>query len=195
MGLDVGCGNGKYLGARKGVYIVGSDRYVRPHCTLSISQLTSTRSHNLTKIAKSHHEHDALVADGIDVPHPTGRFDFAISIAVIHHFSTRERRVSAVRAVLETLKASGTCLFFAWALEQKGSRRGWDENSNQDVMVPWVLQEKKKKEPDSEPRTFLRYYHLYKKGELEEDVQSAGGEVTAAGFDRDNWWVIARRAS
>lgn len=26
IGLDVGCGNGKYLGARDGIYIVGSDR-------------------------------------------------------------------------------------------------------------------------------------------------------------------------
>lgn len=28
VGADVGCGNGKYLGVNRGVYIIGSDRYV-----------------------------------------------------------------------------------------------------------------------------------------------------------------------
>jgi len=78
-----------------------------------------------------------------------------------------------------------------WALEQKGSRRGWDEGDEQDVMVPWVLKSGKgSKEAD---RTFQRYYHLYKKGELEEDIQQAGGVVLESGYEKDNWWAIAAR--
>ncbi|KAL1876916.1 hypothetical protein VTK73DRAFT_8993 [Phialemonium thermophilum] len=42
-----------------------------------------------------------------------------------------------------------------------------------------------------EERTFQRYYHLYRQGELEEDVQAAGGEILGSGYERDNWWVIA----
>jgi tRNA (uracil-5-)-methyltransferase TRM9 len=55
-------------------------------------------------------------------------------------------------------------------------------------MVPWVL--KSKGQPD---QTYQRYYHLYAKGELEEDVISAGGAVVESGYEKDNWWVIARR--
>jgi tRNA (uracil-5-)-methyltransferase TRM9 len=76
-----------------------------------------------------------------------------------------------------------------WALEQKGSRRGWDEGDEQDVMVPWVL--KSGKGSTEADKTFQRYYHLYKKGELEEDVQRAGGVVLESGYEKDNWWAIA----
>ncbi|KAK4115554.1 S-adenosyl-L-methionine-dependent methyltransferase [Canariomyces notabilis] len=38
---------------------------------------------------------------------------------------------------------------------------------------------------------FQRYYHLYRKGELEEDVLAAGGIVVSSGYERDNWWVVA----
>ena len=44
-----------------------------------------------------------------------------------------------------------------------------------------------------ESRTFHRYYHLYRKGELEEDVLAAGGKVVFAGYEKDNWWVLAAR--
>ncbi|KAF2826227.1 S-adenosyl-L-methionine-dependent methyltransferase [Ophiobolus disseminans] len=200
VGADVGCGNGKYLAVNKKVFIVGSDR-----------------STNLIKIAKQHAPHSTLVADNLSLPHPPGTFDFAISIAVIHHLSTPARRIEAVKAVFDILrrpsssgsKDGGKALIYVWALEQKDSRRGWDEGHKQDVMVPWVLKQKKEKKPrkkqggvssdveageDEESKgdkTFLRYYHLYKKGELEQDIQEAGGVVSESGYEKDNWWAIA----
>ncbi|KAF2855000.1 S-adenosyl-L-methionine-dependent methyltransferase [Plenodomus tracheiphilus IPT5] len=219
IGADVGCGNGKYLAVNPEVFIVGSDR-----------------SSNLAKIAKQHHPHSTIIADTLSLPHPNLIFDFAISIAVIHHLSTPARRIEAVKCVLDLLrrpgpKSSGSssgssgdqpgkALIYVWALEQKDSRRGWDEGHEQDVMVPWVLKGKKegrlkkkkdgkvKKEEEEEgelegggapqgvqgangDKTFLRYYHLYRKGELEGDVEKAGGVVLEAGYEKDNWWVIA----
>lgn len=106
-------------------------------------------------------------------------------------------------------------MIYVWALEQKDSRRGWDEGHEQDVMVPWVLKQKKEKEAkrrkkrdgdvveearDQEEKkekkvegdkTFLRYYHLYRKGELESDIEQAGGVVLESGYEKDNWWAIA----
>ncbi|KAK3397227.1 S-adenosyl-L-methionine-dependent methyltransferase [Sordaria brevicollis] len=41
---------------------------------------------------------------------------------------------------------------------------------------------------------FQRYYHLYRKGELEEDVLAARGAVVMSGYERDNWWVVATHA-
>ncbi|ANB13962.1 hypothetical protein AWJ20_4915 [Sugiyamaella lignohabitans] len=80
---------------------------------------------------------------------------------------------------------------------------------DQDVMVPWVLQNKvnKKKnqlkeaaaepetapeppKPEEPPVVWNRYYHLYKQGELEEDVVTAKGRVVESGYERDNWWAI-----
>lgn len=179
--------------------------------------LISCRSTNLVKIATQHEPHSTVVADNLSLPHPPGTFDFAISIAVIHHLSTPVRRIEAVKAILEILKhpssqvsrVSGKALIYVWALEQKDSRRGWDEGHEQDVMVPWVLKQKKEKKPRRKQRvvakdetksvekeqngdkTFLRYYHLYKKGELEQDIEEAGGVVLESGYEKDNWWAIA----
>ena len=106
---------------------------------------------------------------------------------------------------------------YVWALEQESSRRGWSEKDDQDVMVPWVMKGKvvKKvkgrgrkrgggegegeKEEEQQPqqeadKTFHRYYHLYRQGELEENVRDAGGVVVEAGYEKDNWWAIAERA-
>ncbi|KAK0122152.1 tRNA methyltransferase, has a role in tRNA modification [Cadophora gregata] len=178
IGLDIGCGNGKYLAVNKDVFIIASDR-----------------STNLVNIATQHEPHAAVVADSLSLPHQDGRFDFAICIAVVHHLSTRERRAEAVGAILKCLKGDGKALVYVWALEQKGSRRGWDEGGEQDVMVPWVMKSGKKKvEEGAEPeKTFQRYYHLYRKGELEEDVVNVGGVVVESGYEKDNWWAICRK--
>ncbi|KEQ92781.1 hypothetical protein AUEXF2481DRAFT_68298 [Aureobasidium subglaciale EXF-2481] len=193
VGLDIGCGNGKYLTVNPDVFIVGSDR-----------------SPSLTKIASSHQPHAAVVSDILSLPHQNHAFDFAISIAVLHHLSTPERRVEAVQTILDTLNADGQALLYVWALEQKDSRRGWDEGNQQDTMVPWKLQNKgdaAQPEPSPEQaqtttgtslepagdKTFYRYYHLYRKGELEENIELAGGTIVEAGYDRDNWWAICQR--
>ena len=48
--------------------------------------------------------HDAILADSLNLPHANHVFDFAICIAVIHHLSSPERRVAAIRAIVATLK-------------------------------------------------------------------------------------------
>ncbi|KAG9649338.1 S-adenosyl-L-methionine-dependent methyltransferase, partial [Aureobasidium melanogenum] len=206
VGLDIGCGNGKYLTVNPDVFIVGSDR-----------------SPSLIKFASAHQPHAAVVSDILALPHQNHHFDFAISIAVLHHLSTPERRVEAVQTILDTLNSNGKALLYVWALEQKDSRRGWDEGNQQDTMVPWVMREKKEKQkkgrkqqnkgdavqqPEAsagqtqttgtslEPagdKTFYRYYHLYRKGELEQNIELAGGTIVEAGYDRDNWWAICQR--
>ncbi|KAI1266244.1 uracil-5--methyltransferase TRM9 [Xylariaceae sp. FL1019] len=180
VGLDVGCGNGKYLAARRSgdVHMIGSDR-----------------SANLVAIARDYnaHGHDVAVADSLALPFRRGCADFVLCIAVIHHMSTRERRVDALRRLLECTRRDGQVLVYVWALEQSSSRRGWDENSDQDQLVPWVMKAKQNKEggdATAADATYQRFYHLYREGELEEDMRTAGGRVLESGYERDNWWVI-----
>lgn len=187
VGVDVGCGNGKYLNVNPNICIVGSDR-----------------CENLVKLAReSSATQDVVIADILSPPHEPHRFDFAVSIAVIHHMSSHERRVEAVASILQLLKLSSgsRALLYVWALEQKHSRRGWDKDSEQDVLVPWVLTKQFRSQethpgpsvgalPPGAERPFLRYYHLYHKGELESDVEAAGGTVINSGYEKDNWWAI-----
>lgn len=184
IGLDVGCGNGKYLTVNPALHIFASDR-----------------SAELVKLARAERAGEVSVADGLALPYRGGVFDFVISIAVVHHLSTQQRRRDAIAALLDMLRVAttatagdnddngGRAMVFVWALEQKGSRRGWDVGSAQDRMVPWVMRSKGKAD-----ETFQRYYHLYRQGELEEDVVAVGGVVEESGYERDNWWAIFRRS-
>ncbi|KAL1763902.1 alkylated DNA repair protein alkB-like 8 isoform X1, partial [Sigmodon hispidus] len=72
---DIGCGNGKYLGINKELYMIGCDR-----------------SQNLVDICRER-QFQTLVCDALSVPFRSGAFDACISIAVIHHFSTVRTRV------------------------------------------------------------------------------------------------------
>lgn len=236
VGFDVGCGNGKYLGVNRDVFMVGSDR------SASLIAHAKTRTKQLqTQQANAGTGGDAggvaigtdvLVADGLSLPFRERAADFAICVAVIHHMSTRTRRQEAIRQLLRCVKLGeagqpgGQVLVYVWALEQGTSRRGWDEGGEQDLLVPWVLKSQQKKQrkgtqdqgtgadiksgeatstaaastaaadesgaaPGQSDPVFQRYYHLYRKGELEEDVMAAGGVVVKSGYERDNWWVVA----
>ncbi|KAK6202960.1 S-adenosyl-L-methionine-dependent methyltransferase [Scheffersomyces amazonensis] len=207
VGIDVGCGNGKYLGINEKLFIIGTDR-----------------SDGLIECAQGiSSNYNVGVADGLNLPHPDNSLDFAISIAVIHHFATEERRIEAIAHILSKIKSGGEFLIYCWALEQENSRRGYKEGDDQDILIPWVLakkQEKKPKQPrrrkqpsnevvekddlkpelnvnetpENEPETKYRYYHLYKKGELVDNaLRTKQCTIVEEGYEKDNWWVIVKK--
>lgn len=246
VGLDVGCGNGKYLGVNPDVFLVGSDRsaalvtLARDHGRAVESSSAGTPA--LPPSSSEPHPKprgtEVLVADGLSLPFRASAVDFAICIAVIHHMSTRERRREALRHLLDSVRkpsgapgdVGGTVLVFVWALEQGSSRRGWEQGGDQDLLVPWVMksqpqkkkakgkggavsankspeaqaevvsqqqeqpQEEQQQQQQQNEKTYQRYYHLYKEGELEDDVKAVGGQVLSHGYDRDNWWAVAANA-
>ncbi|NXJ86335.1 ALKB8 protein, partial [Trogon melanurus] len=61
----------------------------------------------------------AFVCDALSVPMHSGSCDACISIAVIHHFSTAERRLAAIRELARLLRPGGTALIYVWAMEQE----------------------------------------------------------------------------
>ncbi|AEO71690.1 8e123db9-0b01-47d5-9241-0eb55aebfbe6 [Thermothielavioides terrestris] len=241
IGLDVGCGNGKYLGVNPDVFMVGSDRspsliaLARSRCKqLQFQQGLAAGAGTGGDVGGAAVGTDVLVADGLSLPFRERAADFVICVAVIHHMSTRARRQDAIRQLLrcvqpgEAGRNGGRVLVYVWALEQATSRRGWDKGGEQDLLVPWVLKSQQKQrreqkgirdhgavgdtpgsksgdrppspaatsaEPGAGPSqtdpVFQRYYHLYREGELEEDVLAAGGVVVSSGYEKDNWWVVA----
>ncbi|KAG8164520.1 hypothetical protein KVR01_006438 [Diaporthe batatas] len=349
VGLDIGCGNGKNMSVNRDVVMLGCDRSAAL-VALARDSMCTARYRKQQQQQQQQHDGgkvpdaeagaalsgdiiagaDAVTADSLLLPFREAGADFVICIAVIHHLSTRERRVDAIRQLLRCVRrgeggstsagvttqphdvhdaagaakgaadaqgsssTSGQVLVYVWALEQSGSRRGWAEGGEQDLLVPWVMkapQQKKAKvkgqkkqdrrnkqaedgaeaeeaktqhvdrstvqhggasggeegdwksdggkrqrqrqqqqhrcqQPEQKrqhaqdeavaadatadpgtaendvaagnaqqaahtDKTFHRYYHLYRKGELEEEVIAAGGSVLSSGYERDNWWVIA----
>ena len=254
VGLDVGCGNGKYLSVNRDVFLLGSDRSSalvalarhRGSAESGVGSRTGGagsdgddggRRKNVTatgaaaaRSTASTAQAEVLVADGLFLPFRREAADFVICVAVIHHLSTRERRQDGIRQLLQCVPplevpsddsssshtaGGGKVLVYVWALEQESSRRGWEEGGEQDLLVPWVMRSQRHKgekaaakgatsgertpdlasETSQKDLTFQRYYHLYRKGEIEEDVRAAGGKVLSSGYEKDNWWAIAVRAS
>ncbi|XP_021526484.2 alkylated DNA repair protein alkB homolog 8 [Aotus nancymaae] len=102
---DIGCGNGKYLGINKELYMIGCDR-----------------SQNLVDICRER-QFQASVCDALAVPVRSGACDACISIAVIHHFATAERRVAALQELVRLLRPGGKALIYVWAMEQEYNKQ------------------------------------------------------------------------
>ncbi|GIY62052.1 probable tRNA methyltransferase 9B [Caerostris extrusa] len=111
---SLGCGNGKYLDINPDVMKIGSDR-----CAA------------LTAAARSK-DFEVLTSDNLHMPFRDETFDAVLSIAVIHHFATTDRRIAAIKELTRVLRIGGKVLITVWAMEQR--HRKFD---SQDVLVPW----------------------------------------------------------
>lgn len=60
----------------------------------------------------------------------------ALSIAVIHHLSTFERRLAAVTEMARVIRTGGRLMIYVWAYEQPNGKF-----TSQDVLVPWHMHE------------------------------------------------------
>ncbi|XP_069872379.1 probable tRNA methyltransferase 9B isoform X1 [Dipodomys merriami] len=111
---DIGCGTGKYLKVNSQVHILGCD-YCKP----------------LVEIARNGGS-EVMVCDNLNLPFRDQGFDAVISIGVIHHFSTKQRRIRAIKEMARVLVPGGQLMIYVWAMEQKN--RHFEK---QDVLVPW----------------------------------------------------------
>lgn len=172
--LDVGCGNGKYMKEHVNTY--GCDN-----------------STNLASICKRK-EGEVLLADNLNLPYRSDTYDAVISIAVIHHFASVERRIRSIQQLVRVCRPSGRILIYVWAFEQTGRNQG--KYQEQDAYIPWTLSSRFRGKHTTEDDTvLLRYYHLFRQGELERliDECTTGVLVEQSGFDHQNWFVILRK--
>ncbi|XP_070158511.1 uncharacterized protein Fid isoform X2 [Polyergus mexicanus] len=111
---DIGCGNGKYLSVNHSIFKIGVDRCKR-----------------FTDIAREK-ENEVLICDNLALPFREESFDAVLSIAVVHHFATTERRVHALKELARILRIGGRLVISVWAMEQKHRKF-----ESQDVLIPW----------------------------------------------------------
>ncbi|EWC76270.1 hypothetical protein C923_03055 [Plasmodium falciparum UGT5.1] len=72
--------------------------------------------------------------------------DLCISIAVIHHLGTHEKRKQAVKEMVRCTKIGGRILIYVWAYEQQENVVGNRKFDSQDIFVPWYFQQQYKTE-------------------------------------------------
>ena len=164
---DIGCGNGKNMLYRTDLKSTGMDL-----CE-SFVEICINRGLNVVR------------GDIRSIPFESDSFDNSISIAVIHHLEKREDRVKAIEEILRITKNDGKILISVWAFEQ-------DEKSKrkfltQDEMVPFQKKNGEK---------FYRYYHLYRKGEIEEElkmIDSNKFEIVKSYDENNNYILVLKK--
>lgn len=208
--LDVGCGNGKYLGINDKIIKMGCDR------SDALLQVCLERKFNVFQ------------CDCLELPLYDGTVDAVISIAVIHHLATSERRIKAINEMVRVLITGGTALIYVWAKDQQKDNKKssylmqhQSKTNNQDpsetetftidsdeiqlpihrnrtqfhhtnVLVPWKL--KQKEIPHDQQKIFLRYYHVFEDGELEELCKkNTNVEIVKSFYDQGNHCVILKK--
>lgn len=164
---DIGCGNGKnmYL-SRKDIKFKGMDF-----------------STEFVKICLSKGL-DVIEGNILNIPFNSDYFDNVICIAVVHHLSERNDRIKAIQELLRITKPGGKILIYVWAFNQpENSKRKFKTN---DEMVPY-------KKINGE--VYFRYYHLYNKGELEDDIHNAGSNINIveSGYEYGNYYTIIEK--
>ncbi|KAK0084307.1 hypothetical protein PV325_007302, partial [Microctonus aethiopoides] len=194
--LDVGCGNGKYLTNHPGIFKIGLDR------STGLSEICKKKSFEI------------LLSDCLQLPFKTNSVDAIISIAVIHHLSTSERRQNAFLELLRVLRPGGRCLVYVWAKEQERNSkkstylRSNTNNSNDPGIIARDYQKlcNGLMLPIHENRTnfihndvlvpwkrkgggeFFRYYHVFEENEFGDLCRNLpGSEVEQIYYDQGNW--------
>ena len=161
---DVGCGNGRNMDIRTDCKFIGCDN-----------------NRNLLCEAKKNN-HECYYGDNLNIPFSDGVADAVLSIAVIHHFSTKERRIAALSEIFRILKPSGCALIYVWAHEQVKFAT-YPKNA----MVDWNDQ--------NSGKIYQRFYYLFTLQELDELVSDnfRDIEIIESGVQKDNYYVICKK--
>uniref|UniRef100_A0A0K8UMG1 Putative methyltransferase KIAA1456 n=1 Tax=Bactrocera latifrons TaxID=174628 RepID=A0A0K8UMG1_BACLA len=156
---DVGCGNGRYLA----------------HGNRSICTVGVDRCYRLSKVAREKGG-EVIMCDNLELPFRDNSFDAVLSLAVVHHFATTERRVNALRELARVLRIGGRVIITVWALEQRHRRF-----ESQDVLIPWqppkIRNMSCSDEEDDE--SFLPPYHAYTEDSTNSSRSAGDGDSSS----------------
>lgn len=164
--LEAGSGNGKNMKYRKDIVNISFD--------LCSKFCEMTQKGNI----------DSFIANNLTIPIKSNSIDNLLSIAVIHHLSTYERRLQCLQELVRILKPNGRLLIQVWAYEQSiKSRTQFTEQEN---LIEFKNPEQTMKE--------YRYYHVFKKKELDNMLKSIPNiKIVKSFWEVGNWVMIIEK--
>lgn len=165
--LDVGCGNGRNMFYRNDIQVVGIEL-----------------SHKLCEIVR---QRGGSVVNGsmTSIPFHANTFDAVMAIASYHHLYHSQDRKQAILEMSRVLKPNGLLNIHVWAMEQPPRSKRRFTQSNE--IVSWK---------NKDGKQFDRYYHIYRKGELEREILEYSGnmlELESMDYEEGNWIGIFRK--
>ncbi|MCG2870142.1 MAG: class I SAM-dependent methyltransferase [Vulcanisaeta sp.] len=122
---------------------------------------------------------------GTHLPIRPGSIDLAVSLAVLHHVP-RDLVTNVLHGVKQSLKVGGLFTATVWGCVGDALERLVDRVDDCEGYVPWSY---------GLGRRVLRYYRLYREGELEREVTEAGLRVVKSGIiwigRYANYYIVA----
>ena len=199
---DIGCGDGKYFAASwsSGHYVIGSDMSLELlRCTLNGTGGGKDARQKAFDDSGDSRRPEVFGGDILNIALRDGSVDAVICIAVLHHISTRERRIRCLQELCRIVKVGGKVDVQAWALEQDPKSKR--QFKNQDLHVPFKAQPRHLakdaestgggvRDETSGLITFERFCHVYREGELGELAGEIEGlQILEQGWDSGNHYI------
>lgn len=175
--LDLGCGNGRNL-----VFLEE-----RGHAVVGLDASTGLLARSALKAGTRR----LVRGDALALPFPSSTFDGVHCVAAVHHLPSEGDRHQCAREAARVLRRRGFLLLSAWALEQDRFHSTVEEHLRKgdepaaDVYVPWRR---------GDGRVFQRFYHLFRRGELDALVKGAGLAPERSWREGDNNVVFAAKS-
>jgi len=165
INCDIGCGNGKNMLYRK-INFKGID--------ICDEFVKICNQRNL----------DVIKGNILDIPFQDNYFDNIICIAVIHHLKDIKDRINAIKELFRICKKGGKIMIYVWAYEQPDNSKRKFYSCDEMVSYKKVNGE-----------IFYRYYHLYKKNELEEEIKESNIKYKSiiSQYNNGNWYIILEK--
>ena len=140
--LDIGCGigNSTLPFAKKGFQCIGTD--------IAQKQIKSAKKY----FEKHKTEAHFLVSEMQNLPFISGKFDYVISAAALHHLDSEEKRLICLDEMKRVLKKNGQIFLTVW------------KRAAEDQYVSWTSKGKK----------YPRYYHFFQEAELKFFFEKVG---------------------
>jgi tRNA (uracil-5-)-methyltransferase TRM9 len=156
--IDIGCGNARNMEPFNGKFkLTGVDA--------SESMINKAKEFSGKKRINA----DFIVADARNIPVDSGSIDYALAIAVYHHFGSDELSI-ALKELGRILKPDGEALITVWnKLQPKYIFKGSDQR------VSW------KRRKDN--KILYRYYHFYTPWVLKKIIEKTGFEIIMQGTE------------
>ena len=120
------------------------------------------------------------VCNNMSIPVKDNSFDQVISVAVIHHLSDKENRKKCIEELIRICNIGGSIFIQVWSFERDTGKKYLE----QDNMINWTDQKSGK--------IFKRFYHFFKKGELESLLPS-NVSIIESKYELNNHIIIIKK--
>ncbi|ELA41036.1 uncharacterized protein VICG_01918 [Vittaforma corneae ATCC 50505] len=158
--LDAGCGNGR--------------QFLHPN-TIGLDY-----SANLLRKASNKPNIGLVQGDIHTLPFKNDVFDVILSIAVVHHLCSHERRANCLFEMKRVLKNKGKCLLYVWHKEaSRKTKFSAIDGSQNEYFVSWRGEE-----------DILRYYFLFDEESLENLVNEAGFKILEMNREQESIYAV-----